>query len=536
MDGVVRVTSKQPLLLAGSSALRVIASPYIITGLFALVYLLTLTSDYFWDGITFASQIEKVARGERGKELLFHQNHLLYNAFGYFSYCLARTVNSGIRALTVLQVANVFIASAAVSVFFRIAERVTRSRYTAMVCASALAFSATWWKLATDADAYMLSVLLVLICLENLLSQRPRWYAAGLALAGAMLVHELASLFSIAAVVAVFSIRKIERKRKFAVAMCALAWSVTVATYYICAELLHNLTHPLDVIRWATSNPSLIAPSSNPIPGMRLTLRASFDLIVGHSFSLFRQQGRIGSVIAAGVIISASVFIVRLMRSISPAQLIESLHTAAPEIADSWKQGIPILIAWVSLYLVFLCFFEPQDPYLRLFYAPALALGLGLMLSNYKFLTAKQQEVQSSNLRFSRTAMLAVATLALFNFAFFIQPHMRAESNPLVAAARNANKVWDEQSVILYANHTEADTTFEYFNQETHWQRESSASIETLDSKIETAYKEGRNVWLNKGAAGSIDANWLAKYAQGKQIRVDCEYAPALYIEVLPKR
>ena len=515
--------------------LSVISSPYAIAALFAFVYVLTLTSDYFWDGITFALQIEKVARGERGNELLFHQNHLLYNAFGYFSYCLARRVASSIQALTVLQVANVFVAAAGVGVFCRIAERVTRSRYAALVCSSALAFSATWWKLATDADAYVLSVLLILICLENLLSQRPRWYVAGLALAGAMLIHELASLFSIAAVVAVFSSRKIQRKRRFAAAMWALAWSLTITTYYLCAGLLHNFRHPLDVVRWATSNPSLIAPSSNPIPGMGLTLRASLDLIVGHSFSMFRQQGRIGWVLAAALIILASVFIVRLMR-ISPTQFIESLHIAAPEIADSWKQSIPVLIAWVSLYLAFLCFFESQDPYLRLFYAPALALGFGLMLSNYRLLTAKQQGVRSGSLRFPRTAVLAVATLALFNFAFFINPHMRRESNAIVAAARNANRVWDDSTVILYANHNEADTTFEYFNKETHWQRLSSASIDTLDSTIETAYKEGRSVWLNKQAVGRIDANWLAQYAQGKQIRVDADYAQALYIEILPKR
>src|SRR5215471_20984724 len=86
---------------------RISLTPRSITGVCILIYLATLTSDYFWDGITFALQIEKVAKGERGMELLFHQNHLLYNAFGYLGYYLARSVNSSIRALTVLQIANV---------------------------------------------------------------------------------------------------------------------------------------------------------------------------------------------------------------------------------------------------------------------------------------------------------------------------------------------------------------------------------------------------------------------------------------------
>ena len=40
---------------------------------FTLFYLATLTSDYYWDGITFALQIEKVARIERSPSVLFHQ-------------------------------------------------------------------------------------------------------------------------------------------------------------------------------------------------------------------------------------------------------------------------------------------------------------------------------------------------------------------------------------------------------------------------------------------------------------------------------
>src|SRR5262249_38510177 len=164
-------------------------------------------------------------------------------------------------------------------------------------------------------------------------------------LAGAMLVHELASLFSIAAVVAVFSNRKLERKRRFAASMSALAWSLTIATYYVCAALLHRYTNPLDVVRWATTNPSLIAPSSNPIPGITLTPRANLDLIFGHSFMLFRQQGRIAWLLVAAVIVSASLFVILSVRSIRLAPF-ESRHRRAPEIVDFSKQIIPVLCSW----------------------------------------------------------------------------------------------------------------------------------------------------------------------------------------------
>ena len=98
----------------------------------ALLYLATLTADYYWDGITFALQIEKVARMERGASLLFHQNHLLYNGLGYVLYCLPRAAGLPIRALYVLQITNALAGAVAIGVFFRLAERVTRSRYAAV--------------------------------------------------------------------------------------------------------------------------------------------------------------------------------------------------------------------------------------------------------------------------------------------------------------------------------------------------------------------------------------------------------------------
>ena len=70
----------------------------------ALLYLATLTADYYWDGITFALQVEKVARMERGAYLLFHQNHLFYNALGYLVYALIRALSFPTRSLHVLQI------------------------------------------------------------------------------------------------------------------------------------------------------------------------------------------------------------------------------------------------------------------------------------------------------------------------------------------------------------------------------------------------------------------------------------------------
>jgi hypothetical protein len=95
----------------------------------AALYLSTLTANYYWDGITFALQIERVAIEGRTAALLFHQNHLLYNALGYLLYHGTHVIGFDIRVLPLLQIANALIGAAAVTVFFQLAQRATANRY-----------------------------------------------------------------------------------------------------------------------------------------------------------------------------------------------------------------------------------------------------------------------------------------------------------------------------------------------------------------------------------------------------------------------
>src|SRR6516225_8854964 len=106
--------------LRANQAVALIRSPYFLSIGLGLLYLLTLTADYFWDGITFALQIEKAANGERGIDVLFHQSHLLYNALGYLILRCASAAGLTTRALSILQFANCVFAAAAIATFFHI--------------------------------------------------------------------------------------------------------------------------------------------------------------------------------------------------------------------------------------------------------------------------------------------------------------------------------------------------------------------------------------------------------------------------------
>lgn len=523
-------TSGDGWLVTGVSRVsRVITTPVVIGGSLALIYAMTLTANYFWDGITFAYCIEKVTIGKGGADRLLHQNHLLYNAVGYVLYRGTRAAGLSARALTVLQLANVAFGSIAIALYFQIAERMMRNRYAAALSSIALGLSAVWWKLSTDADAYMLAVLLILVCLKNLLGPTPRWYIAGLALAGAMLIHELASLFFLSAIVAVFSSKDIRQKLWFACRMGGLAWSITIVVYYVCAATLRDMTDPLEVVRWAVSNPSRSVLSLNPIHGILMTPRKNVDAIIGHDFAFFRSRpGAFSSIVASVMIIAFLALAFRAVRTIDFFSLARSVRPV--ELLERWKESVPVLIAWIIPYLVFLLFFEPEDFYYPLFHMPALALLFGLLLSNYHLNSASSSRTSRRRDVPSGTGALAVLTLGLFNLVFFIVPNMQQDSNRLVTAAREAHEVWNERTVIYFANHNEADTTFEYFNPGTIWRRVQRASLAELESEIERTSKEGGSVWLNRGALELIDPEWLARYASRK--RITAEAAAPIYAEL----
>ncbi len=490
----------------------------------ALVYLATLTADYYWDGITFALQVEKVAHDNRSTYLLFHQNHLLYNGFGYLLYRATQWLGFSLRALTVMQIANALIGAFAVTVFYGIVEQATRNRYIAWVCCGALAFSAAWWKISTDIDAYILSNLFILLCANNLFGEQPRWWAAGLAMMGALLMHQLAALFYPVALVTIFCHQRITGKMRFAAAMAALAWVPTVALYYLCAWQFHHTTHPLGVIRWATSNPSEKPLALDPLGGLLLLPKLNFDAIVGHAFSVYRQHsGWLELSFALIACITAIGFVITLFRKVKLPAVFGSLRQTESQSGEPLPAILSVLIIWIAIYALFLILWGPLI-YFRAFYTPALMLGVGILIARYH---------RRSKTKPAGAAALAILTLALFNLAFYIVPYMRAAANPLAQSARKANKVWNRQTVIYFADRKEADTSFEYFNPQTEWRRLSAQEFAAVIEEAKRLRESSGSVWLNKGAAESVS---VEASMRGREIDFRFNNREAKYVELLPPR
>ena len=113
---------------------------------------------------------------------------------GFVIYKLLLTVGLKLRALTALQILDAVFSSVAAVVFFLTLKSAFRSLYLASWLTLLFGLSATWWKYSTDADAYIVSVLLLLIAFRFILpTAKPRPLVVAVFYWLSMCFHELAS-------------------------------------------------------------------------------------------------------------------------------------------------------------------------------------------------------------------------------------------------------------------------------------------------------------------------------------------------------
>ena len=172
-------------------------SSWLAVAVFA-IYAVLPTRNYYWDGVSFAQDIEQA--GGFGSPSFWlsviRPNHLLYDSLGYFVWIALRSLGFEVRAITVLQAINMALAGVCVAILQRTLLRLTQSVYLSAMLSLLFALSAIFWRFATDADAYIPSVLLLVAAFHILCaSSKPRPLLIGILHVGAMLIHQLAIFF-----------------------------------------------------------------------------------------------------------------------------------------------------------------------------------------------------------------------------------------------------------------------------------------------------------------------------------------------------
>jgi hypothetical protein len=385
------------------------SAPWLLFIAIVLIYLLFPTRVYYWDGITFAQTIENVPRLQPS---LVHPNHLIYNFVGYIFFKLLRSFSPEIRALTALQILNILLSAICARIFFAILFDTLRSLYLAVCLTLLFAFSATWWKFSTDADAYIPSVLFLLISFYLVLpKQKARPLLLAVTFFVSMAFHQLAIVMWPVLVLGIYvqdGELSIRRRTLNAAYFSAVAAVLILAAYAYLFYLASPAFSVQRLLSWTASYSPDADTQFNLWSNLTYSLRGLVRLFLGGRFNLLKGLLNPVIILLFVVLVSAVAFVLfNVGRSLAMA----ILAGRVPKLRLETRQKTVLLLAllWTFLYVVFLFFWLPQNTFYRLFYLPALILLFGLLLA------ARPH-------RISRTLAVFVIAVALANFLFMIYP------------------------------------------------------------------------------------------------------------------
>ncbi len=459
-------------------------------GLF-LVYAALPSRNFYWDGVTFAHDIESA----RSLVTLLWPNHLLYDVIGWCAYT---ALGGRIRALYVLQFLNAGFAALAAYLLWGIIARATRSWRAAAAFTALFAFAGIWWRFSTDANAYILSVCLLLACARLLEPQRlPRpWLLAALYTL-AMLVHQLAVLFLPAAIFALWwqglpeepLARRMLRVGKYAGSAATATLLCYVAAFRF--KVAHGVT--VSFWSWTASHTEGSGFFFRPATVIAASARSWMQVFGAGRPELWYWRPLAVTLVTL-TLISLALAIRAVVRSWPTLRTIRIRNHMLGRFA-----GI-----WFATYAVFLLFWMPRNSFYKLFAWPALVLLLAACW-------------MPRPLPFWRSPLIMLAlTLALFNLTFAIVPYSRTTSNVALGFSLRLEPALASGALVYYHELDPDDSMARYFNPQTEWR-----PLETVE-EIDHELASGKPVWLDTTALDYLsqqDAGWLNQRSAGQAAR-----------------
>jgi hypothetical protein len=354
-----------------------------------------------------------------------------------------------------------------------------------LMAALTFGFSATWWKFATDADAYIPAIFL-LLCAYLLLETEKWFWLAGLAHAAAMLFHELAIFFLPVAVLFLW-------KRKAVMwTYCAAALAPVAVAYVWAYEAAPLNSASESFFGWVTSHSSDSGFSFNPLRDAAYTLRGTLRLFFGGRWpDLVRNPLSV----AACVLLACAViaFLFYAWRALP-------VRRPSPPVA---------LVCWVSVYVAFLFFWMPQNTFYRLFYLAPLVLILAMAFPDTP--------------KLHRAGFSFAAVLLLWNFAFLTYPESRAEFNVPLRFALAQHDAWAPGSAIVFHRFHPDLWTISYFNPQASWISLDRADLSDMERDLAYARSQNKPLWVEETAyelmAGASEGRrWLMDHERANEL------------------
>lgn len=452
--------------------------------LVAVLYLALPTHNYYWDGIGFALSVE---HPEWFGTSLIEPNHLLYIPFGRALFGVAQQSGLDIRSMTVLQAGNGIAAASTVFVLGSVVLDWTGSIFVALLSSALLAFSATWWRFATDADAYIVATLFLMLAFRFILPWQPLRPLSVAALhSAAMLFHQLALLFLPVAILGLWTQAQGRLRQWLAVStyICA-AFIMTLAPFVFSASRagIFSPGRFVSWLAWHTPDSHFSADAAN----IAAVAEGHVRLLLGGRWTVARRFQGLPTAVALALL---ALFVILVARrpSLSP-------DDAAPGWRETRAMSI-LALAWIAPFFVFLCFWLPWNTFYRLLYAPALVLLLAA--------AAVQRGWLASPVR-RRSIAIGIAIVAVWNFSLFIWPQSRVEANPVLLAAEELRPRLGSGAMIFHATFPPDDWLVMYLSPQTRWMELSTFTPASVERDVSEAAAQGRPVWLDGTALERID-------------------------------
>jgi hypothetical protein len=465
----------------------------------ALLYLSFPTQNYYWDGVFFAQVIEE----DPGGRWYLHPNHLLYNPLGRSFWLGLTALGMDLRALSALQILSSLTGAAAVAVLFFVLIELEASLYSALCLSLAFAFSATWWRFATDAGSYVPAIFLLMLCVYLLVKRDGAPVVlTGLVHSAAMLVHQLSIFFYPAALMVLWSrtAGRPRRERLHGIAAYTLAAAVpTALTYALAFAARNDLRAPGEFMRWVASYAPDASFSFTLGKNLVTSMVGHVRLVFGGNMRLVMEQRSAVSAVAA---MALGVTLLILIRRFA-----QTLPKAAP-LHERVRRLVPAFAVWWGAYALFLLVWLPHNTFYRLFYLPALIL----MVAGF---------VNGPKTAYNRLA-LCVAALFLVNFGFYIYPQSRPGTNPGVVIAQEMRGVWKPGDVVYWDVYASDNRTIRYFSPEVEWKELWGRAYINL---LEDSFAHSTGLWFDSLALADFRrrdpefAAWLSEH-----IRIEESY------------
>jgi hypothetical protein len=401
--------------------------------LFALVYLALPTRSYYWDGVSFALDIEHAQTWRD----LFHVHHLLYNFIGYGEY---KVLGGSIRALYLMQWTNCVAGGLLIWLANRLFRSLQVPPTNSAACAAILGAAATFWKFTTDADSYILANVFLAAAYLTLGRSPVRGAVFHVC---AMMLHQLSALFYPVGLALIWR-RSRERFWREAVAYTLISAGGTLALYAMAFRLATRRAAPT-FVSWLT---------------FHAKVPFSFDAL-GNAGWLLLGTGRL---FVGGKLSPAAYFVGPVAAALFALTVVGLAHNRnrLASVLPEW----PVLV-WVAVYLGFLFIWEPYNTFYRLFYLLPLVALLAV----------------ATRATGARPLACLAGALLFWNFSQFIYPHSRVENNAPLAFALEQRKRWPAGTGVIFSEFVPDLWTISYFNPQVSW-----ITVEQPDAARVAAY------------------------------------------------